>query len=247
MDELEVASTPAMSASAGRAGEHAGSMTKPPGVVWKLIVVALVASCAPATHPPAAPDRTAASSSPSPPASTGEPVDAAHPPAKPSLAKTYTAKERNQMTYCIALSETARRAAVEKLRGTPIDDVKKAYEGKPNARLNVATIDKVYKEHVSTAWDYAVGFFGECAGELAGVSRDRVKLASFCMQNQLIADVAFQYKTSGKPIEDAYAQFAQFKSSTPKAIVDVVYASTKDRAAIRMEVWNSCMADLSRG
>jgi hypothetical protein len=151
------------------------------------------------------------------------------------------------MTYCIGLSETARRAAAEKLRGTPIDEVKKVYEGKPNARLNVAAVDKVYKEHVSTAWDYAVGFFGECARELAGVSRDRVKLASFCMQNQLIADVAFQYKASGKSKEQAYAQFAQFKSSTPKAIVDLVYDSTKDRAAIRMEAWNSCMADLSGG
>jgi hypothetical protein len=151
------------------------------------------------------------------------------------------------MTYCVGLSETARRAATEKLRGTPIDEVKKLYEGKPNARLNIAAVDKVYKEHVSTAWDYAVGFFGECARELAGVSRDRVRLASYCMQNQLIADVAFQYKASGKPKDQAYAQFAQFKSSTPKGIVDLVYDSTKDRAAIRMEVWNSCMADLSGG
>jgi hypothetical protein len=212
-----------------------------------LIGAALVASCAPSGHPPAAPERTATSPSSSPATSSVEPTDADHPPSKPSLGKTYTAKERGQMTYCIGLSETARRAAAEKLRGTPSEEVKKLYEGKPNARLNLAAVDKVYKEHVPTAWDYAVGFFGECARELAGVSRDRVQLASFCMQNQLMADVAFQYKASGKPKDQAYAQFAQFKSSTPKAIVDLVYDSTKDRAAIRMEVWNSCMADLSGG
>ena len=206
----------------------------------------LVASCAPSSHPPSAPGG-AVSTSASPASSTVEPTDAEHPPSKPSLAKTYTAKERGQMTYCIGLSETARKAAAEKLRGTSIDEVKKLYEGKPNARLNVAAVDKVYKEHVSTAWDYAVGFFGECARELAGVSRDRVQLASFCMQNQLMADVAFQYKSSGKPKEQAYAHFAQFKSSSPKAIVDLVYDSTKERAAIRMDVWNSCMADLSGG
>jgi hypothetical protein len=216
-------------------------------IVAKLIGAVLVASCAPAGHPPAAPEGAATSNSSSPASSTVESTGVEHPPSKPSLAKTYTAKERGQMTYCIGLSETARRAATEKLRGTPIDEVKKLYEGRPNARLNVAAVDKVYKERVSTAWDYAVGFFGECAGELAGVSRDRVKLASFCMQNQLIADVAFQSKASGKSKEQAYAQFAQFKSSTPKAIVDLVYDSTKDRAAIRMDVWNSCMADLSGG
>jgi hypothetical protein len=212
-----------------------------------LIAAALVGACASAGPPPAAPEATAPSSSSSPTSSAAAPTDAEHPPSKPSLAKTYTAKERGQMTYCIGLSETARKAAAEKLRRTPIDDVKKLYDGRPNARLNIATIDKVYKEPVSTAWDYAVAFFGECAGELAGVSRDRAKLATFCMQNQLIADVAFQSKASGKPKDQAYAEFAQFKSSTPKAIVDLVYDSTKDRAAIRMEVWNSCMADLSGG
>jgi hypothetical protein len=98
---------------------------------------------------------------------------------------------------------------------------------------------------VSTAWDYSVGFFSECAREIAGVSPDRVKLASYCMQNQLMAEVAYQYKASGKPKEQAYAHFAQFKSSTPKSIVDLVYASAKERVAMRMEVWSTCMAELS--
>jgi hypothetical protein len=198
------------------------------------ISLALVASCAPAGQPPAAPE---------PPAV--QPTAADSQPSKPSLAKTYTAKERDHLTFCIGLSETARRVAVEKLQGASIADVKRSYEGKPSARLNIATVDKVFSEQVSTAWDYAVGFFGECAREMAGVSDDRVKLASYCMQNQLIADVAFQYKASGKPKEQAYAHFVRFQSSTPKSIVDLVYGSTKERAAMRMEVWTTCMATLS--
>jgi hypothetical protein len=196
--------------------------------------IALTVSCAPSGHPPAAPG---------PPAS--QPPAADDQPAKPSLAKTYTAKEREQLTFCIGLSETARRVAGEKLRGSPIDDVKKFYQEKPNARLNIATVDKVFGENVSTAWDYAVGFFDECAREMAGVSPDRVKLASYCMQNQLMAEVAYQYKAAGKPKEQAYAHFVRFKSSTPKSIVDLVYGSAKERAAVRMEVWNTCMAELS--
>jgi hypothetical protein len=174
-----------------------------------------------------------------------QPTGADGPPSRPSLDKTYTAKERDHLTFCIGLSETARRAAVEKLRGTSIADVKRSYEGKPSAPLNIATVDKVFSEQVSTAWDYAVGFFGECAREMAGVSHDRVELASYCMQNQLIADVAFQYKATGKPKEQAYAHFVRFKSSTPKSIVDLVYDSTKERAAVRIEVWTTCMATLS--
>jgi hypothetical protein len=92
--------------------------------------VALTASCAPAGRPPAAPE---------PPPS--QPTAAEGQPPKPSLAKTYTAKEREQLTFCIGLSETARRVAAEKVRGSPIEDVKKFYEGKPNARLNVATVE----------------------------------------------------------------------------------------------------------
>ena len=212
-----------------------------------ICIVAVTASCAPAGRAPAAQEPAAAppSAAPEPPAAEQKVADRES--SKPSLAKTYTAKEWGQLTFCIGLSETARRAAAEKLRGTPIEEVKKGYEAKPNARLNIAAVDKVFSEHVSTAWDYAVSFFGECAREMAGVSPDRVKLASFCMQNQLMADVAFQYKASGKPREQAYAQFAQFKSSTPKSIVDLVYASTKERAAVRMEVWNTCMANLSGG
>jgi len=203
-------------------------------VAWIAIWVALTASCAPASPPPAVPEPAASQA-----------TVAERDPSKPSLAKTYTAKERQQLTFCIGISETARRVAAEKLRGSPIEDVKKSYEGKPNARLNVATVDKVFGEEVTTAWDYAVGFFEECAREMAGVSPDRAKFASYCMQNQLMAEVAFQYKTSGKPKEQAYAHFVRFKSSTPKSIVDLVYASIKERAAVRMEVWNTCMAELS--
>ena len=183
---------------------------------------------------------TAGCSSTGPQAPTGQQAA-----AKPPLSKTYTDKERAQMTYCIGLSDTARRAATEKLKGTPIEEVKKLYAAKPNERVNAAAVDKVYSDPVSTAWDYTVAFFGTCAKEMAGVPSERVQFASYCMQNQLMAEVAHAYKSTGKPKEQAYAHFAQFKSTTPKTIVDWVYASPKERTAIRMEVWNTCMAEVS--
>ena len=199
------------------------------------IWIALTASCAPAGTARCA--RT-----------SRRPAGGRRWPAIQAVARQDVHRERAAAVDVLHRSfRNGKKGGRREVRGSPIEDVKRSYEGKPNARLNVATVDKVFGEQVSTAWDYAVGFFGECAREMAGVSPDRVQLASYCMQNQLMAEVAFQYKVSGKPKEQAYAHFVQFKSSTPKSIVDLVYASTKERAAVRMEVWNTCMADLSGG
>lgn len=204
-------------------------------ILLAMVVVALAAGACSSPHVPPptqpAPQRPAAA-----PASAT---------ATTTLPRTYTREESSRMTYCVGLSDTARRVATEKLKGTPIARVKQLYEGKPNARLNLATVDKVFKEPVTTAWDYTVAFFEECAREMAGVPRERVRFASYCLQNQLIAEVAHRYKTAGKPREQAVAHFAQFKSETPRLIVDRVYGSPKESSAIRMEIWNGCMAEFT--
>jgi hypothetical protein len=159
--------------------------------------------------------------------------------------KVYSAKEYETMTYCVGMSDTARYAATERLKGRAIEDLKQHYASKPNARVNIAAVDKVYSDRVSSAWDYTVSFFNECAQNLANVAPDRVRLASYCMQNQLMADVAYSYKVAAAPKEQAYAHFAQFNSKTPRTIVDWVYASPKERTEIRLDVWNRCMAEVS--
>lgn len=159
--------------------------------------------------------------------------------------KLYTRQEHNKMTLCIGFSDTARYVASKKLEGTPIAQMKSFYASKENSRMNLATVEKVYGEKFTSVWDYSVSFFNECALNVASVPTSRVKMAAYCMQNSLIADVAYSYKSSGAPRENAYAYFAKFNSKTPDMIVDRVYTSTRSRPEIKLDEWNSCMAVIS--
>jgi hypothetical protein len=165
-------------------------------------------------------------------------------PQKPR-PKHYTKQEHGRLTYCVGMADTAQYVATSKLRGAPIERVKSQYDSKPNTRLHLATVDKVYGASFTSAWDYTVSFFKECAQELAHVPASRADMAAYCMQNGMIADVAHTYKNSGAPREKAYTHFAQFGSKTPKSIVDWVYASSKGRAEIKLEVWNTCMSEIT--
>lgn len=159
--------------------------------------------------------------------------------------KYYTKDEHSKMTYCIGMSDTAMYVASEKLKGTPKSQLINYYSGKSNARLNTATVDRVYDDDFTNAWDYTIGFFNECALNLARVPESRVNFASYCAQNTLIADVAHANKKYGYPKERAYQYFDSFESKTPQEIIDKVYSSSKSRAAIKLEIWNDCMVKIS--
>jgi len=160
-------------------------------------------------------------------------------------ANVYTHQEYNKMTVCIGMADTAKYVASRKLGGVTKAKMKGFYKSKPNSQLNLATVDKVYSEKFKSTWDYTVGFFNECAQNLASVPPARVKFASYCSQNSLIADVAYGYKSSGKAKDKAYAHFVKLKGKTPNSIIDSVYASSKNRSAIKLDVWNNCMAKIS--
>jgi hypothetical protein len=159
--------------------------------------------------------------------------------------KHYSKHEHGRLTYCNAMADTAMYVARSKLSGAPMEQMKSYYSSKANSRLHLATVEKVYAESFTSAWDYTVSFFKECAQEVANVPASRVNMAAYCMQNGLIADVAHAYKSSGAPREKAYAHFAQFNSKTPKSIVDWVYASSQGRVEMKLEVWNTCMSEIT--
>jgi hypothetical protein len=149
------------------------------------------------------------------------------------------------MTTCFGMSDTAMYIADQKLRGVPIDKVKQFYASRDHARLTVPLVEKVYGDPFTSAWDYTVAFFRECAHNMASVPRDRVGMASYCLQNGMIAGIAQTYRASGAPKANAYAYFAKFESETPRAIVDRVYAGSKGRAETKLDEWNSCMSLIS--
>lgn len=162
-----------------------------------------------------------------------------------SQKSVYTAQEYGSMTLCVGMSDTAMHVASKKLAGTPIEEMNDYYRPHENARLNLATVEKVYADSFTSEWDYTLSFFNECALNLANVPAKRVGMAGYCMQNGMISDLAYAFKQSGAAKQDAHSYFAAFKSETVNSIVDKVYASSDNRAEMKLDVWNSCMSPIT--
>jgi hypothetical protein len=157
----------------------------------------------------------------------------------------YTSHEQKSLTYCMGLSDTAMAVATRKIKGVPIAQVKALYAGKPQAAVAVPLVDKVYGDAFLSPWDYTVGFFKECAANVAEVPETRVGLASYCLQRGMIASVAETYKETGAPKETVYQKLSGFKGETAQQVIDTVYAEPKDRAAATLGAWNNCMEPIS--
>lgn len=160
--------------------------------------------------------------------------------------KYYSSQEYRQMTVCVGMADTVNYVATRKLAKASKQDMSNFYASKPMAQLNLAIVDKVYKDDVKDAWAYtAEEYFPDCAQNMASVSAERVRLAGHCIHQTIIADHAYSFRSANAPIEKAYTFFAKLNGDTPRKIVDRVYASTEDRGTIKLDVWKSCMADLS--
>lgn len=146
------------------------------------------------------------------------------------------------MTVCIALSDTARGIAEFKIAHTPIDEVKTYYASRPQPRLTVPLVDKVYGEEVGELWDYVRSFFKECASELVRIPANRVDFAARCMQNSMAAGIAAQLRAEGVAKQRAYmAEPTIFGGPMPNDVVDRAYTHTGTRAEEMLAEWNLCM------
>ncbi len=159
--------------------------------------------------------------------------------------RPYTKQETSQMTLCTGLSDTAMHIATKKLQGASRSELEQFYRPKQFSQLNLAAVEKVYAADFTSAWDYTVSFFNECAQNMASVPASRVNLAAYCMQSGLIADFAYSFRSSGAPRESAYAYFAKFPRETTQEIVDRVYAGSLSRAETKLDEWNTCMSRIT--
>jgi hypothetical protein len=160
--------------------------------------------------------------------------------------KYYSSQEYRQMTVCVGMADTVYYVATQKLAKAPKQDMANFYTSKPHAQLNLAIVERVYKDDLKDAWLYtAETFFPDCALNMAGVSAARVRLAGHCIHQTIIAGQAYSLKSANATKEEGYAFFAKLRGDTPRKIVDRVYASTEDSGTIKLGVWKSCMADLA--
>ena len=197
--------------------------------ISRLMALALAALCAACSMHRVEPETAAAAALPS----AGGPL--------------YTARERASLFGCSALTDSAMIIAEMKRKGVPLNDVKAFFADRPNAQLTQATADRVYDDQVGNVWDYAVGFFDQCAAGVSQVPRQRSGPASFCMLNSMIAATAQGSREAGVPIEQVDQYFAGFPGALPKAIIAQVYAAPaqQTRAEAHAQAWNGCMAPIS--
>jgi hypothetical protein len=164
------------------------------------------------------------------------------PPAK-SMAQ-YTRQEASRLAFCMAMTDNVFTIAWWKLAGRPVDDIKMLYASQPESKLTVPLVEKVYEDPFTNRWDYTVAFFSECALNLANVPAPRSDMASYCVQNSMIAAMAREFKDANFTREKAQQQFDKMPA-TAHRIVDDVYASTKPRADLVHGVWGKCMEPLT--
>ena len=186
----------------------------------------------------------ACSSTPQP-ASGGTPTAQTAPPiAAPAvILPTYSEGEQARLGLCAGMSDNAFSVANRKRAGVPAEEVKKLYVGKPGivGQLMPAMVDKIYSDKFEHEWDYTIAFFGECTQQMTPVPRERIGLASYCMQNRLIAAVAVAMRDSGQSKEAAYGKFAAFKADTPLRIVDDVYMHRGTLVEAENAAWDPCI------
>lgn len=60
----------------------------------------------------------------------------------------------------------------------------------------------------------------------------------------MVADEAYGFKSQNTPKDEALAYLARFgiKGPIPELIVDLVYATRKERAEFKTELWDRCMS-----
>ncbi|MCB1961357.1 MAG: hypothetical protein KDE68_12670 [Rhodocyclaceae bacterium] len=179
---------------------------------------------APAPSPAPAPEETAESAAP---------------------AVHYTLDEAARMTDCVAMTDTAMYTAMRRAAGKTEEEALHIFSGRRDEERDAAIVRQVYADKVSNVWDYSVGYFQRCASTQAGVPAERLELASYCMQRQMIGGLAYAFRAQERPRQAAYDYFAKFNSPVVREIINSVYDSNADRDTLRLQQWNACIAAIS--
>ena len=215
-------------------------------------LVALLTACTATTPSKPEPPAAAASAAdeviaereptPAPQVSEGE-EEAAAPAEQRNIY--YSPHEFERMSACVSRSDTAMHTAIRRNGGMSEDDAMSIYRGRPFAEENMAVVQQVYADTVGNVWDYAVRTFQHCAITEAAVPQARLKLASYCLQRQMIGDLSYSFKANGRPKEDAYRYFAKFRSPIVRQVIDAVYGADASKEDVKAQLWSGCMAPIT--
>lgn len=156
---------------------------------------------------------------------------------------TYTVSEKKQLETCLSTTDAARYIASEKKKGVPVEKMKEHFSNIPSEIIPFSLIDKIYGEQFDNAWDYAMIVFDDCAQNIAEISPARASHAHRCMADQFMVDVTRTLKSRGIPKEKVYSLFKTRNGKSSKPVINIVYASSKSRGQLKLDIWNKCLEE----
>ncbi|KKD60980.1 hypothetical protein RN22_08005 [Grimontia sp. AD028] len=160
-------------------------------------------------------------------------------PIKP--IQLYSNKETVQMSYCAELADMAYLVASQKLQDQPKQSQIDRFASGTAAQIKLNLVEDVYAADFTSAWNYSVDLFDQCAVKVANIPAERLNVASFCAQKSLVAGGAYDLKQAGAPKLDAYMVFASYKATKPYEVIDAVYKKSSSHDAVTKKTWDSCI------
>ena len=140
---------------------------------------------------------------------------------------------------------TVRSVSQRKLMGFSKSKQLERFKDAEFSDIKLKLVEMVYAADVKNSWDYTISFFKQCSARVANIPNSRIRMASFCNLNSLIADVAYSFKVRNDDREKVYMFFKGMNQGSIKKVVNKVYDENKSAGEARLEAWNSCMANFS--
>lgn len=156
-------------------------------------------------------------------------------------AAGYSAEEKQNLTLCATVTLSIKTIAEYKVAGIPEDKTDRYFGHAPGEKRN-RLVHRVYGDTVTDAWDYAAGYFRDCALNKVKVAAARSAPAERCMRDAMIEDTAISFRLLGRPKQDAYDYLKRFDDDAARGAIDAAYAPpAAPKREDALESWKSCM------
>lgn len=167
--------------------------------------------------------------------------------AASGAAPVFSSQQNVELFYCTALTDTAKGLAARRLQGATAAEAKRReYPDAGMKEVYDAIVDKVYEDAFADSWEYAVGFFGYCARDIAKVSKAQADFGARCYQNLQIAADTVDLRQQGLSRKEVSKRLSAIKNETSGAVFEKTWAADKERSDAMDDAWRDCMAPVTR-
>ena len=171
------------------------------------------------------------------------PAPPANSASAPDAAASYSPQDQARLGLCAAISDNVLTIASGKRAGKPAAEFKSYYGRQPGmvGALMPATVDRVYAQDIPSDWSFTIEFFQECTRNMTPVPPARMALATYCMQNRMVATLAVAARNGGVSRQAVQDKFSALNSASAVSIVDAAFATPQTQAEAQVAAWEPCI------